>query len=368
VSTIEELSSGRGRVADPGEGVGLDELRLASRNHALPAEAMRDDVTPVGLHYVLTHYDLPVVDPVTWRLVVSGAVEQPFELDLDALTALPSRTVRVTLECAGNGRARLDPRPVSQPWLTGAVGTAEWTGVPLADLLDRATPTSEAVDVSFTGADHGVERGVEQDYERGLPLAEALGPDVLVAWAMNGQPLPLQHGAPVRLVVPGWYGMAHVKWLRAVTVLDHAFTGYQNAVAYRLRQDADEPGEAVTRIEPRALLVPPGFPEFLTRERVLRPGRVALTGRAWSGWGEVTRVEVSTDDGLTWHDADLGPAEHRWAWRRFDTEFEATPGTHVLRARAHDATGRAQPLEQAWNRGGFANNADEPVVVHVLDG
>ena len=141
---------------------------------------------------------------------------------------MPSRTVRVTLECAGNGRAALSPRPVSQPWLTGAVGTAEWTGVPLADLLRDAQPTAAAVDVVFTGADHGFDHGVEQDYERGLPLAEALADDVLLAYEMNGAPLPLQHGRPLRLVVPGWYGMAHVKWLRRITVIDHAYDGYQN--------------------------------------------------------------------------------------------------------------------------------------------
>jgi DMSO/TMAO reductase YedYZ molybdopterin-dependent catalytic subunit len=277
---------------------------------------------------------------------------------------MPAHTVRVTLECAGNGRAALAPRPVSQPWLAGAVGTAEWTGVPLTDLLRDASPTSRAVDVAFTGADHGFERGVEQDYERALSLADALADDVLVAYEMNGAPLPVQHGYPVRLVVPGWYGMAHVKWLTGITVVDEPFEGYQN-LAYRLRQETDEPGEPVTWIEPRALLQPPGFPDFMSRARVVRPGSVTLRGRAWSGWGEVTRVEVSTDDGAAWRDAVLGAGHGRWAWREFSHDWAAEPGRHRLRVRAHDATGRVQPLDPGWNRGGFTNNADQPVDVLV---
>jgi DMSO/TMAO reductase YedYZ molybdopterin-dependent catalytic subunit len=369
VSTDDAVSEvgAPGRLAEPDEGITLDELRLASRNHAMPREAMRDDVTPVGLHYVLTHYDVPAVDSGTWRLAVGGCVEQELSVDLESLTALPSRTVRVTLECAGNGRATLTPRPISQPWLEGAVGTADWTGVPLADLLRAATPTSEAVDVVFTGADHGFDHGVEQDYQRGLPLAEAMAADVLVAFQMNGSPLPVPHGFPVRLVVPGWYGMAHVKWLRGITLIDHPFDGYQNSVAYRIRQAPDEPGEPVTRIEPRALLVPPGHPDFMTRQRFVRAGQLELEGRAWSGWGPIERVEVSTDDGRTWADAELGPADHPWAWRRFTSPWTAAPGRHVLRVKAHDRTGRVQSDEPRWNQGGFTNNCDQPVIVHVLD-
>src|SRR5215217_5083674 len=237
----------------------LEELQLAARNHALPLEALRYPITPIGLHYLLTHFDIPFVDPTTWRLEVGGLVERPVTLSLDELRARPARTLAVTLECAGNGRALTTPRASSQPWLLEAVGTAEWTGTPLAPLLAEAGLAEEAVDVAFTGADHGIERGVEQDYARGLALADAMGEDVLLAYEMNGSPLPPQHGAPVRLVAPGWYGMAQVKWLREITVLEQPFDGFQNVVAYRLKQ-ADEDGEPVTRIRPRALLQPPGFP------------------------------------------------------------------------------------------------------------
>ncbi|MFE5753738.1 sulfite oxidase [Streptomyces massasporeus] len=355
------------RLAAPGEGLGQDELALAARNHGLPLEALRHDVTPPGLHYVLTHYDIPYVpDATAWRLTVGGRVRHPLSLSPERLHAYPAVTTRVTLECAGNGRALLSPRPVSQPWLVEAVGTADWTGVPLRLLLREAGVEPDAVDVVFTGADHGVERGVEQDYRRSLPLGVATGddPEVLVAHAMNGAPLPPQHGSPLRLVVPGWYGMAQVKWLRDITVLAIPFTGFQQSVAYRIRREPGETGDPVTLIAPRALLIPPGFPDFMSRTRVVAPGTVTLEGRAWSGHAPVTAVEVSTDDGATWRPADLEPDHgHRWAWRRWSSVWTAAPGDHVLSVRAHDGSGRAQPTEQPWNRGGFANNLVQRVPV-----
>jgi DMSO/TMAO reductase YedYZ molybdopterin-dependent catalytic subunit len=280
---------------------------------------------------------------------------------------MPAHTVRVTMECAGNGRALLSPRPVSQPWLVEAVGTAEWTGVPLRHVLDAAGVNPSAVELVFTGADHGVERGVEQDYQRSLTVADAAEPDVLLAYAMNGAPLTPQHGAPVRLVTPGWYGMAQVKWLVRIEAVATPFEGFQQAVAYRFRQRPDEPGDPVTRIAPRALLIPPGFPDFMSRARVVAPGPVPLSGRAWSGRAPVTAVAVSADGGETWFPADLDPPDgHRWAWRRWRATWDATPGTHVLTARAITADGEEQPTDQAWNRGGFANNAVQRVEVHCL--
>ena len=367
--TATETYPGRARIAEPGEGIGLDELALATRNHGLPLEALRYDVTPPGLHYVLTHYDIPALDPASLRLEVGGAVERPLTLSLDDLMRWPAVTSRVLLECAGNGRARLEPRPVSQPWLLEAVGTAEWGGTALAPLLQEAGISPDAVDVVFTGADHGVERGVEQDYARGLPVAEALRPEALLAWSMNGAPLPPQHGAPLRLVVPGWYGMQQVKWLTRIEVLTEPFTGYQNATAYRVATEAGDPGEPVTRIRPRALLSPPGFPDFMTRERFVPAGPVTLSGRAWSGRAAVTRVEVSTDGGRTWTDAVLSPADpaHPWAWRAWTCTWAAEPGPAELLVRATDATGETQPVEQQWNRQGMANTLVQRVPVTVLD-
>jgi DMSO/TMAO reductase YedYZ molybdopterin-dependent catalytic subunit len=366
--TATESYRGMARVAEPGEGVGLDELALATRNHGMPLEALRYDVTPPGLHYVLTHYDIPAVDPASWRLEIGGAVDRPQSLALDELMRRPAVTSRVLLECAGNGRARFEPRPVSQPWLLEAVGSAEWTGTPLAPLLEEAGVAPGAVDVVFTGADHGVERGVEQDYQRGLSLAEAMRPETLLVWAMNGAPLPPQHGAPLRLVVPGWYGMAQVKWLTRIDVATEPFTGYQNATAYRLKVEEDEDGDAVTRIRPRALLAPPGWPDFMTRERFVRAGPVTLTGRAWSGRAPVTRVEVSSDGGASWSEAALAPADpaHRFAWRAWTFVWDARPGGVELVTRATDELG-TQPVEADWNRQGMANNLVQRVPVTVLD-
>jgi sulfane dehydrogenase subunit SoxC len=359
------LPSAPARLADASEGISADELALAGRNHSLLLEAMRYDVTPAGLHYVLVHYDVPLLDGATWSLTVGGHVEQPLTVDLDRLRSYPRVSLPVTLECAGNGRAHLQPRPVSQPWLEGAVGTAVWTGARLADVLADARPTDAAVDVVLTGADHGVERGVEQDYARGLSLADATRPEVLLAYEMNGQPLPPQHGFPVRAVVPGWYGMTHVKWLTSLTVIDTAYDGFQNAVAYRIKQDPDDVGEPVTRIAVRALMIPPGFPDFGSRGRIVDAGTVPLTGRAWSGRGAVTRVEVSYDGGGTWMAARLEPALGPYAWARWTASWEARPGDYLLCVRATDDTGQTQPTAPAWNTQGMANNGVQRVPVHV---
>jgi DMSO/TMAO reductase YedYZ molybdopterin-dependent catalytic subunit len=355
------------RIASVDEGISADELGLAARNHGMPMEAMRYDVTPIGMHYLLTHFDIPYVDADAWRLEISGLVDVALSLNLDDLRARPSVTHTVTMECAGNGRARLLPRPVSQPWLHEAVGTMRWTGTPLASLLREAGLDERASDVVFTGADHGVERGVEQSYQRGLSLDDALRDDVLLAYECNGTALPPQHGFPMRLLVPGWYGMASVKWLQSIEVVDEPFDGYQMQ-AYRVRQDADEAGEPLTRIAPRALLMPPGSPDYQSRRRFLRAGAVQLQGRAWSGWSDVVRVEVSTDGGVTWQDAVLEPPLGPHAWHRWTLPWRAEPGEHVLAARATDATGRTQPADQAWNRGGFANTSPQRVEVLVLPG
>ena len=279
-----------------GEGITADELQLAARNHGMPLEALRHTVTPVGLHYLLIHYDIPVVDPQTWRLHIGDR-----QLALDEIRALERRTLPITMECAGNGRAALAPRPVSQPWLLEAVGNAEWTGTPLRPLLEGHS----GVEVLFTGLDRGVENGIPQAYERSLPMDDALADDVLLAYELNGAPLPPQHGFPLRLLVPGWYGMTSVKWLTRIEVLQDPFTGYQNATAYRMRASEDDPGTPVTRMEPRALMAPPGVPDFMTRRRFLEPGPTTLEGRAWSGHGEIVRVEVALEDLRRLVDPDL---------------------------------------------------------------
>lgn len=346
--------------------INLSELGLAGRNHSLPLEALRHPVTPVGLHYLLTHFDIPKVDAATWRLEVGGLVERPLSFSLEQLQRREQRTLAVTLECAGNGRALLEPRPASQPWLVGAVGTAEWTGTPLAPLLEEAGLDARALEVVFSGLDRGAQKGDVHHYERSLPVAEALRDEILLAWAINGQPLPPQHGYPLRMIVPGWYGMTHVKWLHAITVVDEPFEGWQQAVGYRMRQSADEQGESVTRILPRALMVPPGYPDFYTRTRYLAPGEHVLEGRAWSGHGPIERVEVAVDDG-TWEPAEVGERLSDWAWHGWTFRWKAEPGEHELRCRAADAAGNEQPDEPFWNHDGFCNNAPQRVQVTVGD-
>ena len=342
------------------EGISLEELQLAARNHGMPLEALRYPVTPIGLHYLLTHYDVPDVAPDGWRLAIGG-----LELSLDDLRARPVAEHTVTMECAGNGRARLEPRPVSQPWLLEAVGTARWRGTPLAPLLAEAGIPDGTVEVLFTGLDRGIEGGDEQAFQRALPLDEALRDEVLLAYEMNGAPLPPQHGFPLRVVVPGWYGMTNVKWLSRIEFLAEPFSGYQQSWSYRVRQSEDEVGEPLQRMQPRSLLVPPGIPEFMTRDRTVAAGEVLLEGRAWSGLAPVASVEVSDDGASTWSAATLEPAGEPWAWRGFAYRWEAKPGEHVLCSRARDEAGNEQPVEPPWNLGGYANNAVQTVRVTV---
>jgi DMSO/TMAO reductase YedYZ molybdopterin-dependent catalytic subunit len=349
---------------DPG--ITLDELRLAARNHGMPLEALRWDVTPFGLHYLLIHYDVPLVVPGSFRLRIGGAVAQPLSLTLDELRARDAVDVVATFECAGNGRALLDPRPVSQPWLVEAVGTARWRGVSLASLLEEAAPSGDAVDVVFAGLDRGVEGGVEQRYERSLPLDEATRAGCVLAYEMNGAPLAPQHGFPLRLVVPGWYGMTNVKWLAEIHVLEEPFTGYQVANGYRMRQTEDEEGTPVTRMRPRSLMAPPGIPLFETRDRIADRGPLVLEGRAWSGRAPIARVEVSVDGGESWSDAEITREfSDPYAWCGWSFRWEAGPGDHVLCSRATDEAGETQPLEPEWNLGGYENNAVQRVRVHV---
>ena len=341
--------------------IGLEELQLAARNHGMPLEALRYDITPVGLHYLLTHYDIPLVDPDGWRLELRGDVERPLSLTLDELRAREPVELVATMECAGNGRALLEPHVVSQPWLQEAVGTGRWRGVALGPLLDEAG--ARGTHVVFSSLDRGVEAGKEQRFERGLPLDDARG--ALLAYDLNGVPLPPQHGFPLRLLVPGWYGMTNVKWLAEIRVTGEPFAGHQQAHAYRLQQTEDEEGEPLGRMLPRALMAPPGRPEFPPGPRHLDAGPCVLEGRAWSGHAPVVGVEVSVDGGATWAEAELAPGPSRWAWSSWRYEWDAPRGAHELCCRARDEAGNEQPLAPLWNLGGYANNAVQrmPVVV-----
>lgn len=352
------------------DAVSLEELQLATRNHGMPLEALRYDTTPIGLHYLLIHFDIPEVPADDWQLTVDGSVARPLSLDLGDLRRRPAVTTTVTLECAGNGRATLRPRPVSQPWLREAVGNARWTGTPLAPILEEAGLTDDAVEVVFTGLDRGVEDDVEQPYRRSLTIDQATRDDVLLAYELSSgshppRPLPPQHGFPVRLLVPGWYGMASVKWLTRIEAVDEPFTGHYQTSSYVFRREPDDEGTPVTRIAVRSLMVPPGIPEFLSRRRLVDAGPVTLEGRAWSGSGAVERVEVSIDGGRTWGDASVHPSDGPYAWHRWTFGWDAERGDHELLCRATDAEGDTQPLEPTWNVGGYGANAVQRVPVTV---
>jgi DMSO/TMAO reductase YedYZ molybdopterin-dependent catalytic subunit len=346
--------------------ISIEELQLATRNHGMPLEALRWDLTPIGLHYLLTHYDIPEVDAATFRLEVDGEVDRPVSLTLDQLQARPAVELAVTLECAGNGRALLDPHVVSQPWLLEAVGTARWRGTPVVDLLEEVGVRADAVELVFAGLDRGVEAEEAQSYARSLSLEQLRDSEAILAYEINGVPLPPQHGFPLRLVVPGWYGMTSVKWLARITAVSEPFAGHQQRHAYRIRQAEDEEGVPVTRIQPRSLITPPGIPDFATRRRFVPAGRSRIQGRAWSGFAQIASVDVSVDGGGTWGEAelvgdDLGP----WAWRSFAYGWDAEPGEYELCSRARDAAGNEQPTRPAWNLGGYQNNAVQRIPVTV---
>jgi len=359
-----ELTKAAQQFQTVGDGSGLaqtdslykEELQLALRNSGIPLEGLRYSITPTGMHYLLIHYDIPYVDADGWRLTIDGQVSKPLHLNLAEIKKRPARTFAVTMECAGNGRALFAPRRISQPWLHEAIGTAEWTGTPLRGLLEEAGLRREAVEIVFTGLDRGIEGGEAQNYQRSLSVSEALREEVMLAYEMNGEPLPPQHGYPLRLLVPGWYGMTSVKWLDHIDAVREPFQGYQMTRAYRYASGPDDSGEPVSLIRVRALMVPPGIPDFLTRTRVLQPGAVTLTGKAWAGRLSVSCVEVSVDGGSTWSEAQLGETVSPYAWRTWTFLWNATPGMHTLCVRATDSEANVQPLDQQWNYGGYGNN------------
>lgn len=347
------------------EAFAREETQLANRNSGHPLEMLRHALTPVGLHYLLIHFDIPYVESAeNWQLQVGGLVERPLTLSLKDLQALPQKTVRVTMECAGNGRALNTPRWQSMPWEQGAVGTAEWTGTPLKHVLERAGLKPNTVEIAFFGADRGLDADVEHDYGRSLTPQMAMGDDVMLVWSMNGAPLLPQHGFPLRLVVPGWYGMGNVKWLNRIEALDRKFDGFQQVRTYIYRQHADDAGIPVTSMRVKSLMVPPGIPHWFGRARLVDAGPVVLRGRAWSGKGvPIRKVEVAVDG--RWQEAALEERHSTYAWTGWSATWDATPGEHELMCRATDADGNVQPVEQAWDYAGFGNNAAHRVPVTV---
>lgn len=343
-----------------------EEVGLALRNHGMHLEGLRYPTTPIGMHYLLIHFDIPAIEESSYDLEIKGCVRNRMKLSLEDLKRREKVSRTVVMECAGNGRSKLSRRPISAPWGEEAVGCARWTGTPLAPILEEAGLLDGTVEILFSGSDRGIDEGVEHTFERSLPVEEALREDLLLAYEMNGQPLPPQHGYPLRLIVPDYYGVASVKWLRAITALDEPFGGIQQAVKYLYQESEQDSGVPVTRKLPRALMVPPGIPEYLTRKRHVSPGRVRIGGRAWSGFGRIEQVEFSSDGGESWEETTLDESSEPHAWTPWFYEWDVTePGDYELCVRATDESGRTQPLEadESWNVGGYCVNAVQRVPV-----
>ena len=316
-----------------------------------PAEQLAHPVTPRDSVYVRSNFPTPLLGP-SHVLTVRGAVREPYALSMAELAAMPQRELLVTMECAGNWRLGMDPVPEGEPWRYGAVSTTRWRGVPLRLLLERAGVQAEAVELLATGADHGPRDDVagEVTFARSLPLRVALAGDVLLATHMDGVPLTAAHGAPVRLVVPGWYGMASVKWLVSLEVITAPYTGYFQTRRYVYERDG--------RVEPvrealvKSMITSRGEGESA---RLAADGLLTVRGWARSGAGAVVRVEVGVNG--VWHEAQLGRADSRWSWVPFEARVAGAPGPIVLSSRAKDATGAVQPERIEWNRLGYGNHA-----------
>lgn len=334
------------------------------RNAETPLHALREALTPARHFFMRNHFQIPYLDPEEWRLRVAGAVARPFVLSLADLRRLPARSVTATLECAGNGRIGFAPAALGEPWGIGGVSTGKWRGVPLSALLERAGLSRETVELVFEGADRGrLADGADViSFVRSLAVEQALDPDTLLAYELNGAALPPDQGGPVRLVVPGWYGMASVKWLLSIDAVEQPFAGYFQAGSY-LPDRSDRSGpEPSGRMRVKAIISAPAIGDSV------RLGRNRITGVAWSGHSAIARVEVSIGAEGAWQPARLVGVAERHGWQQWEYDWEATlPERYVLRARATDEHGNTQPETPEWNRFGYANNAIQRVVVQAYE-
>ena len=328
-------------------------------NAEAPPDALTTDITPTHLHYVRSNFAVPEHDGT---LHVGGVVARQLTLTLDDLRSRPALTRTVTMECAGNGRIAQAPLPEGEPWGHHAVSTASWTGALLHEVLAEAGLSPNGVDVRFEGADHGPYHQYENlRFARSLDLAHAADPasEILIAYEMNGEPLNADHGAPFRLVVPHWYGVASVKWLERIDVIPEDFEG-EFQVGHYVYEWPDRPHEPVTAMRVRARITDP------SPGVVIPAGTYIVRGKAWSGTGPVTKVELSFTGAGEWKPARLAVRRGPYEWQDWSFEWTVTrPGRHTLRARATDAAGNVQPDVPPWNRLGYGNNAVEVLSVDV---
>lgn len=335
-----------------------------------PAHLLDSWITPNDLFYVRSHLFTPKIDAAQWRLTVEAPDGRRISMSLDDLKRLPRVEQVVTMECAGNGRALFRPRMAGAQWLRGAVGTARWAGVRLADLLEKAGAPRTGFHVAFDAADQPI--GNVPDFLRSVPVEKCFHPATMLAYEMNGEPLPVQHGYPLRAIVPGWEGAACVKWLTRLVVQQREAEGFFMNTAYRYPTRPVAPGEAVSRDEMR-VLTSVTIKSLVTHPRRgarFQPGAtVEIRGNAWAGEAEVARVQISTDLGRTWADAELGRERAPFAWRRFRFRWKAPErGSYVLMSRATDNQSQIQPVIPQWNPSGYLFNAPDQVRVAVGEG
>src|SRR5207248_16341 len=333
-------------------------------NSETPLENVRSWVTPNRLFFVRNHFDVPALDLATWRLRVEGCVTQPASWTWEELTALPERTVFATVECAGNGRSFLQEPVHGVQWGSGAVGHAGWPGVPLRLLLAKAGVDESAIEVLFEGSDRGTESDHPEPmhFARSLPLEKAFDPDTLLVFRMNGELLEPSHGFPVRLFVPGWYGVASVKWLQRIEVLDWPFRGYFQTKKYTVQRQGPQGLQTVVvgAMAVKAEMIRP------VADAVLGLGTNRLFGVAWAGEKAVARVHVSTDGGQTWEQAELIGPRAAYSWNLWEYLWEvAQPGEYSLLVRAEAEDGAVQPLEHDPLHGGYMIHHSRPTKVHV---
>jgi DMSO/TMAO reductase YedYZ molybdopterin-dependent catalytic subunit len=334
--------------------------------------AFREWITPNKSFFVRSHFGPPPtesVDPARWRLTVAGLVDRSLSLSLADLKQFEEVTITAVLQCSGNGRAFHRPRAPGVQWERGAVGNAQWTGVRLTDVLQRAgVQRARARHVQVEGADRPVSDQTPP-FIRSIPLAKALHPDTLLVYRMNGEPLPLLHGGPLRLIAPGWMGDACTKWLTVITVQEQEAEGYYMQTAYRHPIRPVEPGAAVPReqMHPVEAMVVKSLIVSPSEGTSLPSGPVLVQGVAWTGEGHVTLVEISTDGGASWRQARLRGEDLPYAWRRWDYRWEPkSGGTGTILSRATDSLGHVQPERSPWNPGGFLWNGWDRVTVTIV--
>jgi DMSO/TMAO reductase YedYZ molybdopterin-dependent catalytic subunit len=324
-----------------------------------PFAALKDLLTPNEQFYVRSHFMPAKIDAKKFRLKIGGAVEKPLELSYEQLQDLPAKTMTLTMECAGNGRAFLTPKTKGVQWELGAVSTAEWTGVPLSVVLEKAMLKKSAVDVVLEGSDVGESKSDakpagEMHFTRGLPVDKAMKPEVLLAYKMNGEALAVNHGFPLRAVVGGWYGVASIKWLSRILVTERPFVGFEQSLDYSIweRRDGIPSLVPLTEMEVKASIARP-----YAGEQVAAKTDYRVYGAAWTGESEIAKVEFSTDAGKTWDEARLLGNAVPFAWRLWEYVWKTPMARkYTLMARATDKRGRVQPRERDADRRNYAIN------------